>query len=56
LNRQSSIPAKQPDPVAEPGLLRDVDRHRLGEGLDLEDAGHDRQAPGKWPWKNHSVA
>ena len=35
---------RKPDPVAEPRLLRDVDGHRLGERLDLEDAGHDRQA------------
>src|SRR4029079_19289319 len=34
---------EQPDAVAEAGLLGDVDGHRLGEGLDLEDAGHDRQ-------------
>ena len=37
-------PGEQPDPVAEPRLLGDVDGHRLGERLDLEDAGHDRQA------------
>src|SRR5439155_25148259 len=37
---------EQPDAVAEALLLRDVDRHRLGKRLDLEDAGHDRQ-PGK---------
>ena len=35
---------EQPDPVAEARLLGDVDRHRLGERLDLEDARHDRQA------------
>ena len=34
---------EQPDPVAEARLLGDVDGHRLGERLDLEDAGHDRQ-------------
>src|SRR3990170_3177830 len=31
------------DPVAEARLLRDVDRHRLGDRLHLEHAGHDRQ-------------
>ena len=34
---------EEPDPIAEPGLLRDVDRHRLGECLDLDDARHHRQ-------------
>src|SRR5215217_3988540 len=37
-------PGEQPDPVAEPGLLRHVDRHRLRERLDLEDARENRQA------------
>ena len=46
---------EEADAVAEALLLRDVDGHRLGQRLDLEHAGHDRQ-PGKWPWKNHSVA
>ena len=44
LKRQSSMPANSPIRIAEPRLLRDVDRHRLGQRLDLEDAGHDRQA------------
>ena len=35
---------EQPDPIAEPGLLGDVDGHRLGQRLDLHDARHDRQA------------
>ena len=35
---------EQPDPVAEARLLGDVDGHRLGQRLDLEHAGHDRQA------------
>src|SRR5579862_104159 len=36
--------SEQADLVAEPGLLGDIDGHRLGERLDLEDAGHDGQA------------
>ncbi len=36
-------PGEQPDPVAEPGLLGDVNRHRLGERLHLEHPGHHRQ-------------
>ena len=44
LKRVSSMRGEQADPVAEAGLLRDVDGHRLGERLDLEDAGQDRQA------------
>ena len=44
LKRHSSIPANRPIRSPKPGLLRDVDGHRLGERLDLEDAGHDRQA------------
>src|SRR6185503_18967453 len=35
---------EEADPIAEAGLLRDEDRHRLGERLHLEHAGHDRQA------------
>ena len=35
---------EEPDAIAEAGLLGDVDGHRLGERLDLEHAGHDRQA------------
>ncbi len=34
---------EEPDPIAEPGLLRDVDGHRLGKRLDLDDARHHRQ-------------
>src|SRR5207248_8382055 len=35
---------EQADPVTEPFLLGDVDGHRLGKGLDLQDAGHDGEA------------
>jgi hypothetical protein len=38
------MPANSPIRSPKPGLLRDVDGHRLGERLDLEHAGHDRQA------------
>ena len=44
LKRRLVDAGEQPDPVAEPVLLGDVDGHRLGERLDLEDAGHHRQA------------
>ena len=44
LKRHSSMPAEQPDPVAEAGLLGHEDGHRLGQGLDLQHPGHDRQA------------
>ena len=44
LKRHVVDAGEQADPVAEAGLLGDVDGHRLGERLDLEDAGHDRQA------------
>ena len=35
---------EEPDAVAEALLLGDVDGHRLGQRLDLEHAGHHRQA------------
>src|SRR5206468_5291742 len=37
-------PGKEADPLTEAGLLCDVDGHRLGERLDLQHPGHDRQA------------
>src|SRR4029079_9062098 len=35
---------EEPDPITEAGLLGDVDGHRLGQRLDLEDARQDWQA------------
>ena len=43
LKRHSSMPGEEADAVAEALLARDVDRHRLGQRLDLDDPGHDRQ-------------
>ena len=56
LKRHSSIPANSPIRSPKPSCFATKTRHRLGERLHLEDAGHHRACPGSGPAKNHSVA